>query len=169
MFAAAFFHVLAHISINVFFSLYLDSLGYDKTTIGLMWVVSVLAEIGWFFTRGRWLPRLSLPGWLVLVGGVESVLDEVDEELNELVFAPPNGGVRFDVFLETDGVFEVLGEEPFCGAEDFFGAASIFGGGSAAVGEAAEVGDDIANAFEAVFDFDDGFGGVGSGAGDFAF
>lgn len=69
-FAAAFFHVLAHISINVFFSLYLDSLGYDKTTIGLMWVVSVLAEIGWFFTQGRWLPRLSLPGWLVLVGGV---------------------------------------------------------------------------------------------------
>ncbi|MFN3495511.1 MAG: MFS transporter, partial [Hydrogenophaga sp.] len=48
------------------FSLYLDSLGYSKTVIGLLWALSVLIEIGWFFTQGRWLPLLSLPGWLVL-------------------------------------------------------------------------------------------------------
>jgi MFS transporter, PPP family, 3-phenylpropionic acid transporter len=61
-FAAVFFHILSHIFIYVFFSLYLDSLGYSKTVIGLLWAVSVLIEIGWFFTQGRWLPRLTLTG-----------------------------------------------------------------------------------------------------------
>jgi PPP family 3-phenylpropionic acid transporter len=65
-FLSMFFHVLSHIFIYIFFSLYLDSLGYSKTVIGLLWAVSVVIEIGWFFTQGRWLPLLSLPGWLVL-------------------------------------------------------------------------------------------------------
>ena len=69
-FASLFFHVLAHMGIYVFFSLYLDSLGYSKTVIGLLWAVSVLAEIIWFFTQSRWLPRLSLTAWLVLCAGV---------------------------------------------------------------------------------------------------
>lgn len=66
LFAAMFWHVLAHIFIYVFFSLYLDSLGYSKTTIGWLWAVSVVLEIAWFFTQGRWLPLLSLTAWLVL-------------------------------------------------------------------------------------------------------
>jgi len=70
LFAAVFFHVLAHIFVYVFFSLYLDSLGYSKTVIGLLWAVSVLIEIGWFFTQGRWLPRLPLTGWLVLAAAL---------------------------------------------------------------------------------------------------
>jgi PPP family 3-phenylpropionic acid transporter len=65
-FAAAFFHVLAHIGIYVFFSLYLDSIGYSKAMIGILWAVSVVVEIGWFYTQGRWLPRFSLTGWLVI-------------------------------------------------------------------------------------------------------
>lgn len=65
-----FFHVLAHMGIYVFFSLYMDQLGYSKTVIGLLWAVSVLAEIVWFYTQSRWLPRLSLGGWLVLCGAV---------------------------------------------------------------------------------------------------
>jgi PPP family 3-phenylpropionic acid transporter len=67
---AAFFHVLSHIFIYVFFSLYLDSLGYSKTVIGLLWAVSVVIEIGWFYSQGRWLPRFSLTGWLVLGSGL---------------------------------------------------------------------------------------------------
>ena len=70
LFASMFFHVLAHIFIYVFFSLYLDSLGYSKTTIGLLWAVSVVLEIGWFFTQGRWLPLLSLTAWLVLAAAL---------------------------------------------------------------------------------------------------
>lgn len=69
-FAAVFFHVLSHMGIYIFFSLYLDALGYGKTVIGLLWAVSVLVEIVWFFTQSRWLPRFSLTGWLVLCGAV---------------------------------------------------------------------------------------------------
>ncbi len=65
-FASAFFHVLSHISIYVFFSLYLDALGYSKTWIGAMWAVSVVVEIAWFFWQSRWLQQLPLTGWLVL-------------------------------------------------------------------------------------------------------
>jgi PPP family 3-phenylpropionic acid transporter len=70
LFASLFFHVLAHMSIYVFFSLYMDSQGYSKTVIGLLWAMSVLAEIAWFYTQSRWLPCLSLSGWLVLCAGV---------------------------------------------------------------------------------------------------
>lgn len=66
LFVAAFFHVLSHMGLYVFFSLYLDALGYSKTMIGVLWAVSVLVEIGWFFTQSRWLPRLPLTGWIVL-------------------------------------------------------------------------------------------------------
>lgn len=65
-FASAFFHVLSHIGIYVFFSLYLDSIGYSKTMIGVLWAVSVIIEIVWFYTQGRWLPKLSLTGWLIV-------------------------------------------------------------------------------------------------------
>ena len=66
VFAGAFFHVLSHIGIYVFFSLYLDSLGYSKTLIGLMWAVSVVVEIAWFFWQSRWLHLLPMSGWLLL-------------------------------------------------------------------------------------------------------
>jgi PPP family 3-phenylpropionic acid transporter len=65
-FASVFFHVLSHIGIYVFFSLYLDELGYSKTMIGVLWAVSVAAEIVWFFTQSRWLPRLALSNWLLV-------------------------------------------------------------------------------------------------------
>lgn len=70
LFASMFFHVLSHMGIYVFFSLYLDQLGYSKTMIGLLWAVSVIAEIGWFYTQSRWLPLLSLTGWLLLCAAV---------------------------------------------------------------------------------------------------
>ena len=68
-FVSAFFHVLAHIGIYVFFSLYLDALGYSKTLIGVLWAVSVLVEIAWFIWQSRWLHWLPMSGWLVLCSG----------------------------------------------------------------------------------------------------
>lgn len=65
-FTSAFFHVLAHMAVYVFFSLLLHEQGYSKSTIGMLWALSVLVEIVWFFTQSRWLPALSLPGWLLL-------------------------------------------------------------------------------------------------------
>jgi MFS transporter, PPP family, 3-phenylpropionic acid transporter len=65
-FGAAFFHVLAHMSVHVFLSLYLASLGYGKAMIGVLWAFSVIVEIAWFSTQGRWLPRWPLTTWLKL-------------------------------------------------------------------------------------------------------
>lgn len=64
LFASVFFHVLAHMAVYFFLSLYLDALGYSKTVIGLLWGASVLVEIVWFFTQSRWLPWLPLSSWL---------------------------------------------------------------------------------------------------------
>ena len=73
LFAAVFWHVLAHVAVYAFFSLYLDHLGYSKTVIGLLWAVSVVWEIGWFMSQGLWLPRLSLPNWLLLAAGLTAL------------------------------------------------------------------------------------------------
>lgn len=72
-FASLALHVLSHMSLYVFFSLYCDALGYSKTMIGMLWAASVLVEIGWFYTQGRWLPRFSLTAWL-MVGAAVALL-----------------------------------------------------------------------------------------------
>jgi PPP family 3-phenylpropionic acid transporter len=69
-FVSQFFHVLAHMSIYIFLSLYLDELGYSKTFIGLMWALSIVMEIAWFYTQGRWIPKLSLRKWLFITAAV---------------------------------------------------------------------------------------------------
>ena len=65
-FAGVFFTVLAHTSLYAFFSLYLDSLGYGKGAVGLMWALGVTVEVAWFWFQGRWVHRLSMHGWLLL-------------------------------------------------------------------------------------------------------
>ncbi len=67
-FATLFFHVLSHVSIYTFFSLYLDELGYGKDMIGVLWAVSVIVEIVGFFSQSKWLHLLSLPLWLCVYG-----------------------------------------------------------------------------------------------------
>ncbi|MDI3379909.1 MFS transporter [Xenophilus aerolatus] len=67
-FVSLFFHVMAHFSVYGFISLYLDALGYSKGTIGVLWAVSVVAEIAWFGLQGRVIGRLSMPQWLLLCG-----------------------------------------------------------------------------------------------------
>jgi MFS transporter, PPP family, 3-phenylpropionic acid transporter len=69
-FATLFFHVLSHVAIYTFFSLYLDELGYGKDMIGVLWAVSVVVEIIGFFTQSRWLHWFSLPAWLCVCTGV---------------------------------------------------------------------------------------------------
>jgi PPP family 3-phenylpropionic acid transporter len=72
-FASLFFQVMSHFAIYAFLSLYLDSLGYGKGTIGLLWALSVVAEILWFFLQGRLLGLLAMPRWL-LACGIATVL-----------------------------------------------------------------------------------------------
>jgi MFS transporter, PPP family, 3-phenylpropionic acid transporter len=64
-FAGVFLTVLAHTSLYIFFSLYLVDLGYGKTAVGLLWAVSVAAEIAFFWTQGRWFARWNAQAWLV--------------------------------------------------------------------------------------------------------
>lgn len=67
-FASLFFHVTAHFSVYGFISLYLDSLGYSKSSIGMLWAVSVVAEVLWFWLQGHVIGRLRMPTWLLLCG-----------------------------------------------------------------------------------------------------
>ncbi|WP_444813496.1 MFS transporter [Variovorax gracilis] len=67
-FVSLFFHVMAHFAVYGFLSLYLDSLGYGKGTIGLLWALSVVAEIAWFFLQGRLLGLMAMSRWLLLCG-----------------------------------------------------------------------------------------------------
>ena len=85
-FASVFFHILSHMGIYSFFSLYMDSLGYSKTMIGVLWAVSVTVEIGWFFTQSRWMPRLSLSAWLVLCAGVMALRMGVTASLASMLW-----------------------------------------------------------------------------------
>jgi PPP family 3-phenylpropionic acid transporter len=72
-FAGVFFTVLAHTSLYVFLSLYLDAQGYSKSAVGAMWAVSVAVEIAFFWTQGHWFARWSAHTWL-LAAAVVSVL-----------------------------------------------------------------------------------------------
>jgi PPP family 3-phenylpropionic acid transporter len=69
-FASVFFTVLAHTSLYAFFSLYLDSLGYDKTAVGALWAVSVVVEIAFFWFQGRFFDRLTPHQWLQWAAGL---------------------------------------------------------------------------------------------------
>ena len=66
-FASVFFTVLAHSSIYAFLSLYLVSLGYRKSAVGALWAVSIVVEIVFFWTQGRWFGRLRPQRWLEVV------------------------------------------------------------------------------------------------------
>jgi MFS transporter, PPP family, 3-phenylpropionic acid transporter len=72
-FASIFFVVLAHTSLYAFFSLYLVELGYGKGAVGALWAVSVVAEIAFFWTQGRWVPRLPAHAWLQAVALVSAL------------------------------------------------------------------------------------------------
>jgi PPP family 3-phenylpropionic acid transporter len=58
--AACFLMCAAHGPLYSFFSIYADQAGYDKTTIGVLWTLGVVAEIVVFATLPRWLARARI-------------------------------------------------------------------------------------------------------------
>ncbi len=52
--------VFAHGALYTYLSIYLAELGYSKTAIGVFWVISVVFEIAFFFTQGRWFARFGV-------------------------------------------------------------------------------------------------------------
>jgi MFS transporter, PPP family, 3-phenylpropionic acid transporter len=59
-YVASFFMVAAHTGLYIFFSLYLDQLGYSKGTIGVLWALGVVFEVAWFYFQGHALKRIPL-------------------------------------------------------------------------------------------------------------
>ncbi len=59
-FASAFLMMFAHAALYVFYSLYLERLGYSKFAIGVMWTIGVVAEIVFFYFQGRLFARVPL-------------------------------------------------------------------------------------------------------------
>jgi PPP family 3-phenylpropionic acid transporter len=57
--------VFAHGALYAYLSIYLAELGYSKTAIGVFWVLSVLLEIAFFVTQGRWFRRFGVYSLLV--------------------------------------------------------------------------------------------------------
>ncbi len=64
--ASVFFHVLAHMGLYLFLSLWLDANGYSKAAIGALWAMGVAVEVMVLYGQGRWLSRLSWPAWLMV-------------------------------------------------------------------------------------------------------
>jgi len=58
--ASAFLMMFAHAALYVFYSLYLEQLGYSKLAIGVMWTIGVVAEIVFFFYQGKLFGALAL-------------------------------------------------------------------------------------------------------------
>ena len=85
--ASLFFHVMAHFAIYAFLSLYLDSLGYGKATIGALWGLSVLVEIAWFYAQGRLIGRLPMERWLLVCGAATVVRMGLTAGLGDWVVA----------------------------------------------------------------------------------
>lgn len=51
--------IFAHGALYTYLSLHLASLGYSKSAIGVLWVVGVVVEIGFFFVQGRIFARFD--------------------------------------------------------------------------------------------------------------
>jgi PPP family 3-phenylpropionic acid transporter len=50
--AASFLMVFGHMGLYIYFSLYLEAVGYSKTIIGLLWVMSTVGEVIYFWWQG---------------------------------------------------------------------------------------------------------------------
>ena len=59
-FTSTFMMVAAHSALYVFYSLYLAQLGYNKTVIGLMWSLGVVAEIVFFYFQAPIFRRFGI-------------------------------------------------------------------------------------------------------------
>ena len=93
---------LSHGPYYTFFTLYLEDYGYSRSSIGLLWALGVVAEIGVFVVMHRWLPRygarslllaslvLTTLRWLLIAGFADT--------LAVLLFAQVLHAASFGVF-----------------------------------------------------------------------
>lgn len=55
-----FLMLVSHGPYYTFYSIYLESYGYSRTLIGILWSLGVIAEVGVFLLMHRWLPRFGM-------------------------------------------------------------------------------------------------------------
>ncbi len=60
--SASFLMVFGHMGLYIYFSLYLESVGYSKTIIGFLWVMSTVGEVAYFWYQAR-APFKPLTGY----------------------------------------------------------------------------------------------------------
>ncbi|WP_238532366.1 MFS transporter [Methylophaga frappieri] len=61
-----FLMLMSHGPYYTFYSIYLESYGYSRGLIGVLWALGVVAEVGVFLLMHRWLPRFGLRNVLLL-------------------------------------------------------------------------------------------------------
>lgn len=90
-FGSVFFVVLAHTGLYAFFSLYLDSRGFGKSVVGVLWAVAVSVEVLFFWFQGRIFDRASPARWLQWAAGATAIrflaIAAFGEHFAVLVFA----------------------------------------------------------------------------------
>lgn len=64
-FLSTFLMIAAHAALYVFYSLYLERLGYSKTVIGLMWAVGVICEIIFFYYQAPVFRRFGVKNLMI--------------------------------------------------------------------------------------------------------
>jgi PPP family 3-phenylpropionic acid transporter len=72
-FAACFCMTAAHGAMYVFYTIYLETAGYSRTTIGVLWTLGVLAEIVLFLRLPQLLRRFTLRALLLASFGCAAI------------------------------------------------------------------------------------------------
>jgi PPP family 3-phenylpropionic acid transporter len=82
--------IFGHAALYVFYSLYLDRLGYTKGEIGLFWMLGVLAEVIFFYFQSYFFARFTTKNILIaayLIAGLRFALMAYLPELWVLILA----------------------------------------------------------------------------------
>lgn len=72
-FASTALMVAAHTSLYVYYSLYLEQIGYSKPVIGFMWSLGVVVEIFFFYHQSAVIARIGARALMMLAFGVAVV------------------------------------------------------------------------------------------------
>lgn len=61
-----FLMLVSHGPYYTFYSIYLESYGYSRSLIGILWSLGVIAEVGVFLLMHRWLPQFGMRNVLLI-------------------------------------------------------------------------------------------------------
>jgi PPP family 3-phenylpropionic acid transporter len=83
--SANFWMIFGHAALYVFYSLYLDRLGYSKAEIGLFWMLGVLSEVIFFYFQSYFYARFNTKNILLAAYLIATIRFALIAYLPELV------------------------------------------------------------------------------------